>query len=173
MTKKTRINLFIPLILLVTLLLDGVIATIFSSQLYTSTTDTVSRLVLVCLIFFSFYVDRNPMILFGIIFGLLYDSYYVGILGVYASLFPIVVYLCDKMKKIFNPNILVLFLVGIIQLSLVESLLFGFYTVLDLASIDMSMFLANRLGPTLLLNGIYLLLLYFPLRKAATKITQE
>lgn len=173
MTKKTRINLFIPLILLLTLLLDGVIATIFSSQLYTSTTDMVSRLILVCLIFFSFYVERNPMILFGIIFGLLYDSYYVGILGVYASLFPIVVYLCDKMKKIFNPNMLVLFLVGIIQLSLVEFLLFGFYTVLDLANIDMSMFLANRLGPTLLLNGIYMLLLYFPLRKAATKITQD
>lgn len=173
MTKKTRINLFIPLILLVALLMDGVIAAVFSSQLYTATTDTVSRVILVCIVFFSFYVDRNPMILFGIIFGLLYDSYYVGILGVYTSLFPIVVYLCDKMKKIFNPNILVLFLVGIIQLSLVEFLLFGFYTVLELASIDMSMFLANRLGPTLLLNGVYMLLLYYPLKKAAAKITQD
>lgn len=173
MTKKGRINLFVPLILLVAMLLDGVVATIFSSQLYTATTDTVSRLVLVCVVLLSFYVDRNHMILFGIIFGLLYDSYYVGILGLYTSLFPIVIYLCDKMKKIFNPNILVLILVFIIQLSLAEFLLFGFYTVIDMSMIDMATFLANRLGPTLLLNGIYLLLLYFPLKKAATELTRE
>lgn len=173
MTKKMRINLFVPLILLLSLLLDGVIAALFSSQLYTSTTDTVSRLIVICIVLFSFYVDRNHMILFGILFGFLYDSYYVGILGVYTSLFPIIIYLCDKMKRIFNPNVFVLILILIIQVSLIEFLLYGFYVVMDLAMVDMSSFLANRLGPTLLLNSIYMLVLYYPLKKAAQAITQE
>lgn len=113
------------------------------------------------------------MILFGILFGLLYDSYYVGILGLYASLFPIIIYLSDKMRKILNPNLLVLVMVLIIHLSLIETALYGFYSVIDVTTIDMSAFLANRLGPTLLLNTVLLLVLYYPLKKAATAIMQD
>lgn len=173
MTKKTRINLFVPLILLLALLLDGIIAAVFSSSLYTATTDSVSRLIVICIVVFSFHVNRNHMFLFGIIFGLLYDSYYVGILGVYTVLFPIVIYLCDKMKKIFNLNLFVFILILIIQVSLIEFLLYGFYAVMNLTMMDITSFLANRLGPTLLLNSIYMLVLYFPLNKIAAEITHE
>lgn len=173
MTKNTRINLFVPLILLIALLFDGISASIFSTQLYTSTSDMIPRLTVICIVLFSFYIDRKYMILFGILFGLLYDSYYVGILGLYASLFPIIIYLSDKMRKILNPNLLVLVMVLIIHLSLIETALYGFYSVIDVTTIDMSAFLANRLGPTLLLNTVLLLVLYYPLKKAATAIMQD
>lgn len=173
MTKKARINLFVPLTFLIALLFDGVIASIFSTQLYTATSDMVPRLIIICIVLFSFYVDRNYMILFGILFGLLYDSYYVGILGLYTSLFPIIIYLSDKMRKILNPNLLVLVMIVIIHISLVETLLFGFYSVIDLTTIDIATFLANRLGPTLLLNSIFLLVLYYPLKKTAATIVQD
>lgn len=173
MTKKTRILLFVPLTLLIALLFDGIIASVFSTQLYTSTSDMVSRLIVICIVLFSFYVDRKDMILFGILFGLLYDSYYVGILGPYTSLFPIIIYLSDKIRKILNPNLLVLVMIVIIHLSLIETLLFGFYSVIDLTTTDISTFLANRLGPTLLLNSIFLLVLYYPLKKTAIAIMQD
>lgn len=173
MTKNTRINLFVPMVLLLSLMLDGVVSALFSNVLFTTTTDTISRLIVICIVMLSFYVDRNHMILFGIIFGFLYDSYYTGILGIYISLFPIVIYLCDKMKRTFNPNVFVLILILIIQVSLMEFLLYGFYVVMDLAMVEMSSFLANRLGPTLLLNSIYMLVLYYPLKKMAQAITRE
>lgn len=173
MTKKSRINLFVPLTLLTALLFDGIIASVFSTQLYTATSDMVPRLIIICIILFSFYVDRKYMIFFGILFGLLYDSYYVGILGLYTSLFPIIIYLSDKMRKILNPNLLVLVMILIIHISLVETLLYGFYSVIDLTAIDFSLFLANRLGPTLLLNSIFLLVLYYPVKKLAIAIMQD
>lgn len=173
MTKKARIYLFIPLILLTALLCDGLIASVFSNQLYTATSDMVPRLIIICLIVFSFCVDRHYMILFGILFGLLYDSYYVGILGLYTSLFPVIIYLSDKLRKILNPNLLVLVLILIIQISLSETVLYGFYSVIDLTAIDFSVFLANRLGPTLLLNSVFLLVLYYPLKKTALAIMQD
>lgn len=173
MAKKTRINLFVPLTLLIALLFDGISASIFSTQLYTATSDMIPRLIVICIVLFSFYIDRKYMILFGILFGLLYDSYYVGVLGLYTSLFPIIIYLSDKMRKILNPNLLVLVMVLIIHISLVETSLYGFYSVIDVTTIDMSTFLANRLGPTLLLNAILLLVLYYPLKKSAIAIMQD
>ncbi|MBM6613545.1 rod shape-determining protein MreD [Desemzia sp. RIT804] len=173
MTKKSRIHLFVPLTLLTALLFDGIIASVFSTQLYTATSDMVSRLIIICIVLFSFYVDRKYMILFGILFGLLYDSYYVGILGLYTSLFPIIIYLSDKMRKILNPNLLVIVMILIIHISLIETLLYGFYSVIDLTAIDFSVFLANRLGPTLLLNSIFLLVLYYPVKKLAIAIMQD
>lgn len=173
MTKKARINLFVPVTFLIALLFDGTIASIFSTRLYTATSDMVPRLIIICIVLFSFYVDRKYMILFGILFGLLYDSYYVGILGLYTSLFPIIIYLSDKMRKILNPNLLVLVMIVIIHISLVETLLFGFYSVIDLTTIDIATFLANRLGPTLLLNSMFLLVLYYPLKKTAATIVQD
>lgn len=173
MLKKTRINIFVPLTLFIALLLDGVIASVFSAQMYTATSDMVPRLIIVCTIIFAFYIDRSYMILFGILLGLLYDSYYVGILGIYTSLLPAMIYLSDKLKKILNPNLLVLIMITILQLSLTEFLLYGFYMVIDLATVDVTTFLANRLGPTLLLNTLLLVVLYYPLKKLADAITRD
>ncbi|MER2110488.1 MAG: rod shape-determining protein MreD, partial [Desemzia incerta] len=93
--------------------------------------------------------------------------------GIYTSLLPAMIYLSDKLKKILNPNLLVLIMITILQLSLTEFLLYGFYMVIDLATIDVTTFLANRLGPTLLLNTLLLVVLYYPLKKLADAITRD
>lgn len=173
MTRKGRISVFIPLILFLALLLDGTLAFIFSAHFYTATDIYVPRLTLLCLLVFAFYAPRKNMILFSILFGLLYDSYYVGILGIYVALFPLVVYFVDKLNKILNPNFIVLSMLTIIMVSMLEFSVYGFYHMLELTTMDMSLFLAKRLGPTLLLNLLLFFIIYYPLKKSALAIVKD
>jgi len=112
------------------------------------------------------------MLVYGIIFGLIYDSYYVGILGVYVLLFPLVVYLTEKMKKVLNPNPIVIGMMIIVNLSLIETYLYLFYQVLGYTTINWATFLADRLGPTLLLNLVLFIAVFYPLKKTIERIQE-
>jgi rod shape-determining protein MreD len=81
MSEKWKINIFAPMLIFFGLLVDGLISGAFSNHLYTESGNVmVPRLIILILVLISFYLPRNKMILYGIIFGFLYDSYYVGIL---------------------------------------------------------------------------------------------
>lgn len=162
-----------PLIIFCFFLIDGVLAALFSKTFYDGNFVLVPRLIVISFVMMSFYLPRNKMLLYAIIFGLLYDSYYSGVLGVYVALFPIIVYITEKLKKVLNPNVLVVGMVLIINLSMVEGALYLFYQVLGQNTMDVNSFLAERLGPTLLLNSAIFIFLYFPLKKTILKLTES
>ena len=110
------------------------------------------------------------MLVIAILFGLLFDSYYVGVLGIYVALFPIIVYITEKLTKVLHPNPIVVGMMFIIDLSLVETTLYFFYTILKETTMDFNTFMVERLGPTLLLNVVIFIFLYYPLQKLMMKL---
>ena len=113
------------------------------------------------------------MLVYSLLFGLIYDSYYVGILGVYVLLFSLIIYLTEKLKKVLNPNPIVIGMMVIINLSLIETYLYLFYQVLGYTKINWTTFLADRLGPTLLLNLVLFIIVFYPLKKIIERIQGE
>ena len=111
------------------------------------------------------------MIVYGIIFGFLYDSYYVGILGIYIDIFPLIIYVTTKLKQVLNPNPITIGMIVFINLSILETMLYWIYKVLGFTEIDMNAFMAGRLGPTLLLNSVFFIIAFYPLKKAIIKMT--
>ncbi|MGX7419425.1 rod shape-determining protein MreD [Carnobacterium gallinarum] len=161
-----------PILLLVFFLIDGVLAALFSKTFYDGNYILVPRLIVIIFVLMSFYLPRNKVLVYAIVFGLLYDSYYSGILGVYVALFPIIVYITEKLKKVLNPNPLVVGMMLIINVSIIETVLYFFYQVLGVNTMDFNAFLAERMGPTLLLNSVIFIFLYYPLKKLISKLDE-
>ncbi|MEK6190672.1 MAG: rod shape-determining protein MreD [Carnobacterium alterfunditum] len=172
MIGNFKTSTLMPLVITFFFLLDGILTVIFSEQFLEGTKVMTPRLIVLVLILMSFYIPRSRMLVYGIIFGLIYDSYYVGILGVYVLLFPLVVYLTEKMKKVLNPNPIVIGMMIIVNLSLIETYLYLFYQVLGYTTINWATFLADRLGPTLLLNLVLFIAVFYPLKKTIERIQE-
>ncbi|SIO07857.1 rod shape-determining protein MreD [Carnobacterium alterfunditum] len=172
MIENWKTSTLIPLVITFFFLLDGILTVIFSEQFLEGTKVMTPRLIVLVLILMSFYIPRSRMLVYSIIFGLVYDSYYVGILGVYVLLFPLVVYLTEKMKKVLNPNPIVIGMMIIVNLSLIETYLYLFYQVLGYTTINWATFLADRLGPTLLLNLVLFIAVFYPLKKTIERIQE-
>ena len=172
MSGKWKINVFAPMLILFGLLVDGLISGIFSEYLYTENGNVmVPRLIILILVMVSFYLPRNKMIIYAIIFGFLDDSYYVGFLGIYVAIFPLIVYVTDKLNQVLNPNPITIGMMVFINLSILETMLYWIYKILGFTMIDMNTFMAGRLGPTLLLNLVFFIVAFYPLKKAILKMT--
>lgn len=171
--RKGQTTLVVTLLLLITLLLDGTLSFVFSSHFYSAVQTSVPRLILLCLLMLTYYVPRNKLVFFGIIFGLLYDSYYVGILGIYIVIFPITIYCIDRMKQFLPSNGFVIGMMSIVAITLMEFILYGFYIMLDMTTINLSVFLAKRLGPTIWLNIILFILFYYPFKKTMNAFLEK
>jgi rod shape-determining protein MreD len=48
---------------------------------------------------------------------------------------------------------------------MVDSFVFGFYSLIDITQLDFSAFASERLGPTIVLNIVLFIVFYYPLLK--------
>lgn len=155
----------LPLVIYLLLMLDGFLLNVFAKQFLNEDYTLVPHLVLLGFVLFSFYFPKQPMQLYAIAFGLLFDSYYTGILGVYIVAFSVVVYLIKSIQRHLSENVFVVVLLFILSIILVDSFVFGFYSVVGITQMDFSTFAAVRLGPTLVLNIAFFIVGYYPLVK--------
>ncbi|WP_017755955.1 rod shape-determining protein MreD [Calidifontibacillus oryziterrae] len=132
----------------------------------------VPRFVMIMLMLLSFFYERNLTVLYGVIFGLMFDIVYTDIIGVYMFSFAIVVYVISYSMKVLHRNILVILLVSLVGLCFFESLVYGLYKLINIANLEWTAFVNNRLFPTLVLNGFFLIIIYYPMRKLLIKLEQ-
>src|SRR5699024_9898581 len=80
----------------------------------------VPRFVFVCLIFLGVYGNRKMTIIYGIIFGLLYDIFYIDIIGVYAFLYPVISIIAVGIIRYVYNNMLIVIAIIFILIALLE-----------------------------------------------------
>lgn len=124
----------------------------------------VPRFMIVLIMLISLFYNRNKAILYALIFGLLYDVVYTDIIGVYMFSFPLVVYVISLSMKVLHANLLVVFFIVAFGLSLLEGLIFGILYIANIAQMDWNQFVYDRLFPTLVLNGVFLIMIYYPMK---------
>lgn len=130
----------------------------------------VPRFMIVLIMLTSFFYDRNRALLYAIIFGLLFDIVYTDIIGVYMFSFPLIVYIISLSMKVLHRNLLVIFFVVLVGISLLEGFVFGILYLANVAQLDWNQFLYDRLFPTLVLNGVFLIVIYYPMKKFLLKV---
>ena len=91
------IRFIIPLIAVILFFLEPVFSLFSPVSIADVSYTLVPRFVIVYLIFITVYYRRKQAMIYGIILGLLYDMYYIDIIGVYTFLYPVICYLfsCD------------------------------------------------------------------------------
>lgn len=98
--------------------------------------------------------SRRYMLILMTALGLIYDSYYIGVIGLYAVALPLVVFFMYSMANAINMNIFTMFFGWIILTTGYELYSMLVQLVFQFASGDTLFFVTRYLGPTLLLNMV-------------------
>lgn len=156
-------RIFLPLILLILVALEGVALDMLPSNLLNSNFMITPHWVLMFLVFVAIFYDRENSyyaLLYAGIFGLLIDIAYTGILGVYMFTYGAVIYLIHGLKNMLHSNIYTVLLFGIIGVvigDLIINIVFYVVGIMDGLWMD---YLMYRLIPSVLANSIFVLLMY-------------
>ena len=115
----------------------------------------VPRFVVIFLVFMAVYGKQKEAIIYGIVTGLLYDIFYIDIIGVYTFLYPIIVLLAAKIMQLIHKHIVVVILLSLLLIAILEIASFGFASFISLTSISFNEFVNARLIPTILANSLF------------------
>lgn len=118
----------------------------------------VPRFVIIHLLFIAIFYDSKKALIYGIIFGLLYDMFYIDIIGLYAFLYPLIIFIASAIIKLIYRNIATAIFITLVLISLLEVFSFGFSTIISITTIDFKTFMMNRLLPTVVANLVFILL---------------
>ncbi|WP_071130147.1 rod shape-determining protein MreD [Enterococcus timonensis] len=164
MIQKGNLKYYAPFIFFLFMLLDAQI----TRALEVVSQDTVfwhAHLLMLALVLATLKLSRRYMVISSIVIGLVMDSYYIGIIGIYALGLPLLVLLAYQIFQYVEPNLFVLLLTVIILVTFLEVALLVIQMIFSLAAIVPAVFITRTLGPTILLNVAIFLILIIPLKK--------
>ena len=153
------------------LLLDGSFSYNFTSWMFTPKTSMESRLLLLWLILAVCYLKYDKIIWWAFLVGMLYDLYYSGILGIFTFLFPLMIYLNREVFEFLETSPILVFSIYLIDVTLLTTLSYAISSLLGLTSVLGTDFIAKVLGPTLIYNMFFFVVLYVPFKKIFTKFS--
>lgn len=164
MTFKTRKMIGQVVFILLAFYLDGLIKWSFLNNMNTGNLTVVPQLMLMVLVLLTFRIDsRKTILTYGIVFGLIYDSYYFGIIGLYTILLPLILVGIDHYKYLFaKSSVGYEMSVYFLALTTLQAGVFLLEKLFRLASADVGDFITFILGPTLLWNIVVFFILYVP-----------
>ena len=116
----------------------------------------VPRFLIMYLIFVSIYYDRKRAMIYGLFFGLLYDVFFIDIIGLYSFIYPLMCLVANYIVKYIHQHIIVATILSLFLVALVELLLFSFYTFIGLKTMSFSYFYEHNLIPTMVANLVFI-----------------
>ncbi|WP_283678603.1 rod shape-determining protein MreD [Lentilactobacillus sp. Marseille-Q4993] len=151
--------------------LDGSISQVCSGLLYAAPNSLVPYLTVLWLVLTDFFTNSRKLhlLMWAAVIGFIFDMYYVGILGVYVFVFPLVIYLGQGIYETMPRNFLSGFLVYFIDITLTIGLDFLANVFIGQVEPSATIFLVNTLAPTLAINLLFFAVLYFPIESLYLK----
>ncbi|HEY4554430.1 MAG TPA: rod shape-determining protein MreD [Bacillaceae bacterium] len=166
-------RIILPLVLALAFYSESLFAAFFPPEAFGAERLFIPHFVASLLIFMGIYHFGHRALVYAAIFGLIYDVYYTGIIGVYLFMFPIAVYFAMKLMKVWHTNLLTSGLAAILSLALMESLVYGFQLLVMHVSVTPADFATDRLLPTLILNLAFIILVSFPFSRFLMRRKKE
>lgn len=158
-----HVKLFLFLFFL--FIIQGTVMTVFSPEWFGYQIAMIPHFVMVVVIYIAIFVNRGLALKYGIIFGLMIDLIYTSVLGVYGFGIGLTVYLISYLSKVFHMNLIVVLFVCMVGVSLLECEVYGIYSLIGLAKQPFLSFVEGRLPPTAILNGVFSIIVFYPLRR--------
>lgn len=153
------VRILIPIVAVLLFLMESKFALFSPIVLGGETYILVPRFTILYLTFLAIYYNRNRAMLYGLVFGLLFDVFYINIIGLYTVLYPLICFIAGWSVKRIHTHLLFSTILAILLMSLLEFVLYEFFFLIDFTSMPRELFLLNRLIPTILANSLFLLVL--------------
>lgn len=161
---KKYANYYVPLLLFLFMLIDTHITTfveILSKGFYVAN----AHFLLLGALCASTVFSKKYLLIVMTVIGLIYDSYYIGIIGLYAVALPLVVFFMYSMSNAINMNIFTMFFGWIILITGYELYSMFVQLIFQFTRVNTVYFVARYLGPTLLINMILFMIFVFPFKR--------
>ncbi|RHW38680.1 rod shape-determining protein MreD [Lysinibacillus yapensis] len=153
------VRFLIPFVAVVLFLLEPEFALFSPVAFGEQTYILVPRFLILYLIFISIYYSRKRACLYGLVFGLLYDVFYIDIIGLYSFLYPLVCFIAGGTVRFIHQHLSVTTILSVVLVALMEIVLYYFFYFIQFTTIPVSVFLSNRLLPTIIANLLFLIML--------------
>ncbi|MBH0230016.1 rod shape-determining protein MreD [Halobacillus yeomjeoni] len=154
---------FIALICLFLLVLQGMAMSLLPSNLVYSDLLMTPHWILGFLILIAIFYDRDDTyysVWHALLFGLLVDVVYTGVLGVYMVTYGIVTYIIHRLNQSVHAGLVSASLLTIVGIALADTILYIIYSFVSITSMTWGNYAWLRLLPTLAANMIFFILLY-------------
>jgi rod shape-determining protein MreD len=168
------VNRFLlPVMLALFFVMESVFVQLLPAEVFNSDRILVPRFLIIAIFFLTVYGSKNYGILYGFVFGLLFDVFYTEIIGIYLFLFPLMAYLVSKMMKVLQTNIVMVKIVSIIGVALLELGAYEMNFLIHRTDMDFSHFASFRLLPTIILNLAFSIVAAYPLKRQYEKFAEH
>ncbi|MCL6572091.1 MAG: rod shape-determining protein MreD, partial [Bacillus sp. (in: Bacteria)] len=147
----------LPLLFLFLFILESLFVQFLPEKLFGFERIFVPHFLFTGLLFLTIFVGKKQGIIYGAIFGLLFDVVYVEIIGIYLFLYPVVTYLAHRLMQILQVNIIIAFLVSLVGISLLEMGAYEMNYLIHVTDLDFKSFIHLRFFPTLILNAVFII----------------
>ncbi|WP_210468786.1 rod shape-determining protein MreD [Sporosarcina sp. 6E9] len=148
----------IPLIAILLFFLEPVFSLYSPIEVGGTLYILVPRFVIVYLVFIAIYYSRQRAIIYGIVFGLLYDMFYIDIIGLYAFLYPLICFIAAGIIRYVHKHIITVMILTLLLVALLDVLSYTFVSIIALTSIEPEVFISTRLIPTMIANSLFVIM---------------
>lgn len=153
--------------------MDNLLVSFLPIQPMFGTYSAIPNVFLMCLSFFTFYDRSHKSLVFAVIFGILYDICYADLFGIYTCLFPIITILLQRfVSNIMPVNLLSMLALFSIVIVLEEWAVYFLVNTMMVTNVSGYAFFKLILFPTVLFNGLLVLILY-PILKSQFRKYQK
>ena len=167
---KSFVPFKIALICFVMVILEGVTTTF--TLPFTNDGQAVFHFLFIFLVLVTIFFERSHtyyVILFSLIFSIMIDILYTGVLGVYLFSYSITLYVVRIFMKVFHSNFYVVLLMMLIGIALTEHIVYFLYKIILVHDMPWNDFIADRFITTLSWNVIMGILFYLLFAKRLEK----
>lgn len=121
----------------------------------------VPHLVFLFLILITVYKNTSIALILGALLGTVHDLFFGPIYGVYLFGYIVSILFADKFLKVFFRDHMMVYVMTLIGVIFLEVFVVLIYLIVGLVEFNFLQFILFRILPTLLLNAILLIFLYF------------
>ena len=139
------------------------------TRIFNNVTENVylanAHLFLIALMVCCQVLPKRYMLITGLILGLLFDSYYISVIGIYAVTIPAIIWLMYLLHNVLYRSIFTMFFGTVILVTVYEVLPLAIQVLFNLTTVQINFFVSRFLGPTLLINLLLFVLFIFPFKR--------
>ncbi|TCJ02426.1 rod shape-determining protein MreD [Cytobacillus praedii] len=160
----------LPLLLMLFFIIESIFVELMPPKVFGNEYILVPHFLMIAIILLTVYGPKNYGVLYGFLFGLLFDIVYTEIMGIYLCLFPLVAYICYKLMKILQTNIVMVTFISIVGVALLELGAYEMNVIINRTNMTFASYSMDRLIPTLTLNFIFIILTVYPFKRHFEKL---
>ncbi|MDN4072731.1 MULTISPECIES: rod shape-determining protein MreD [Fictibacillus] len=163
-------RILLPFITYIAFVAESTIMQVLAPEHYNWGFQLIPHFSLVLIILISCYLKPSYGIVYGMVFGLLTDLIYTDLIGVYMFSTALVAYFISVLSRYLFSNFFVAILLSAAGAAGLEFMVYGLNSLIGIADTNIDSFFYDRLLPTLILNAVFTILVYYPFAKLLKKV---